>query len=267
MYRGYFAAKGLDPRGLYTCECTKSWWASGPHGGGGGTHSYYQLADDCSTLSSHHNGEFGGQSTTCKPVDRDVKSGYCNAAKKYPNNGWLKCACQISWDIDLAIAALESYLVGPIAASFVDRGDDFEGKVEWFRCVRICLSEKWRMGVREKETGANGTGSYWSDCWRPCDLDSGDVGCCELQVFAEQAELQDCLGKCGKWKWGDQFPISKIPGWYGDFNDFNRRNEHGVQTCCGSKYYPERWGQTLPLSLTGAPSVIGTTPVQSIPVW
>jgi len=260
LYRGYFELNGIDPSGKAYCKCIHSSWSSSIHGGLGRTWVTYHNAADCSSLNFLSTGASSGRSTSCAPSDGDVTNAYCRAAKAYPENGWFKCACHQSGKIDWAIRAMEySILHGPAWLLGHDVGNDLHAKIDWFRCVRTCLSDKWKAGMTENQLNLPPTGMYWPICWKPCTFNSDDIGCCELQVYAEQAELQDCMGKCGAWRRGDAFPISSLPGWNGDFNDFVLRNAYAVGVCCGSTYYPHYFPND-----DGLGPDIATTPLQGM---
>jgi RHS repeat-associated protein len=257
LYRGYFGVAGLDYSGMDTCKCTRvKVGHRAPI-----VETTYEIGSPCSSLDRVD----GLSPKTCKPYDGDVTPAYCRAAKANPQNGWLQCACDNSGTIGSAMYAMEDLLGNALARLLgYDLGDDLQGKVDWFRCTRMCLSDEWKKGYTQKQLVLPQTGDYWPLCWRPCDLNSGNVGCCELQVFAEQAELQNCMTKCGPWKWGNSFPINVIPGWSGDFNDFDLRNIYGVKTCCGPKYYPEHYQHDGPPPLGYS---LRKTPLQEIEIF
>ena len=173
-----------------------------------------------------------------------VTSLYCEASERYPLNGWLSCACDVSGDIDSAIQALEALVLvnqihqHPNSQVFINY---LKSKIDWFRCTRLCMQERWFEAVQNIESGSGlSQNSEWKKFCKKCKLNSPSLSCCQKQVDAEQGQLSQCMNdECGEWEWGNTFPINVIPGFEGDFNDLETRIEFGYQKCCNSSYYPE----------------------------
>ncbi len=126
-----------------------------------------------------------------------VTSKYCDAAKKYKQNGWLQCACDVSADIDNAIILFDSLisLVGAYESAA-------QGKSQWFKCTRTCLQERWiNAKLHFEKGGPIYKDSEWNKFCSKCDMNASSIECCEMQVTAEQSELQKCFGACGSWTW------------------------------------------------------------------
>ena len=160
---------------------------------------------------------------------------YCEAAEKYPKNGWLKCACDVSGDIDDAIRLID-FSVWWFKAYDSAAAD----KSKWFKCTRTCMQKRWFEAVQNQEDESDLLqGSEWGDWCKNCSINSDSLDCCEQQVEAEQSELQNCMKSCGNWNYGDSFPIGMIPGFEGDFNVLKDRITFANRKCCNSKYYPK----------------------------
>ncbi|MFN9245594.1 MAG: RHS repeat domain-containing protein, partial [Planctomycetota bacterium] len=128
----------------------------------------------------------------------EVTDLYCKAAAKYPGNGWLRCACDVSGLIDLAIRFID-FSVFWFKASESEAAD----KSKWFKCTRTCLQKRWHDAVEYSEERAKTPpDSAWKDFCEKCTLNSNSRSCCEEQVKAEQTELQRCFSSCGKWGYG-----------------------------------------------------------------
>ena len=156
---------------------------------------------------------------------------YCRAARKYPRNGWLQCACDTSGDIDMALTAL-------FFDALENGNDESKAKYLWFACTRRCIQKRWLNAKATEEKGIDLIrGSAWGDWCKKCYLSSSSIKCCKEQVKSEQTELANCFATCGQWKWGDSFPINQIPGFKGDFNDLQTRIKFGNNKCCSKKYY------------------------------
>jgi RHS repeat-associated protein len=177
----------------------------------------------------------------------NVTSNYCRASVRNPQNQWLKCACEVSQDISGAIAGLTAYN-DPILGIFVWASYDpvAEAKKRWFNCTRTCLQDRWREAILVKYNPTPGpfqdpptltAGSSWKDWCEKCKLNEGSQECCEMQVEAEQTELQKCFQRCGKWSWGHTFPMDWIDEMSPnkDFNDLATRIDIGNKRCCSKK--------------------------------
>ncbi len=167
---------------------------------------------------------------TIDDLSSEVTSRYCDAANKHRKNGWLRCACNVSINIDRAIYTLDwwAYFGNSTA----------EDKSKWFKCTRTCLQQKWREAVDMQEDNADlPADSGWNDWCKKCTLNSDSIECCKEQVKAEQTELQKCFAGCGRWQHGNTFPVNRS-GFEGDFNDLQKRIQFGNSECCNRQYYP-----------------------------
>jgi hypothetical protein len=157
-----------------------------------------------------------------------VTDKYCDAAKRNPKNGWLKCACEVSGDIGNAMTLLQGL------NAFYDN----DAKYKWFECTRNCMSKRWEEAMNNQENGDQlPDGNAWDDWCDECEANEGSQSCCEKQVEAEQNELENCMKECGSWKWGNTFPINWIEDWpaAADFNDLQDRIDFGKKECCPSQ--------------------------------
>ena len=170
--------------------------------------------------------------------DRGVSERYCDAARKYSKNKWLACACKVSQQIDVAISGL-------LLTAFFTDSDSLEyqgviGRAKWLRCTRSCMVKKWQTALKKWEGhGLNDKEKTeltpaWDEFCQDCQ---GEKERCKKQVEAEQDGLQQCMQKCGKWKWGNAFPVGQAPGWdrEWDFNDLEKRIQYGLTLCCEEK--------------------------------
>ena len=174
--------------------------------------------------------------------DRGVSDRYCDAARKYPKNKWLACACRVSRQIDGAMAGFM------MSALLTDSDSpEFQGvmdRAKWFRCTRSCMVKKWQTALKKWEghelndkEEAELTPA-WDEFCKDCKGKKiSEKECCKKQVEAEQDGLQRCMESCGKWKWGTSFPVGQTPGWDPDwdFNDLEKRIQYGLSLCCEEK--------------------------------
>lgn len=204
LYRAYFVPRAVDPWGLLT-----------------------KLGFHPPRQEEYHNDS-----------DKVTKT-YCDVAAKYPDNGWLECVCKMSGRIDWAITVLEAELTGEIFWwQFGGYDPDFTSlaKISWFKCMRTCMQKKWHDAIQEIEQNdaEDGPTKPWQDWCDKCSANSGSYKCCKLQVVAEQKGMTSCMSRCGKWKWGNTFPINYTPGWDDghDFNNETHRISYGIVQCC-----------------------------------
>jgi len=190
----------------------------------GGRPTYYL---DPSGLQPHPGLVGGGNYGPVQPPSPPaVTAKYCRASRENPQNGWLKCACEVSGDIGRGMEVITLCSIW---------SQDCADKLDWFHCTRNCLSERWEDAMDNQENGTPlNEGSAWDDWCDECEANEGSQSCCEKQVEGEQGELEDCMQKCGKWKWGNTLPINLIPNWPedADFNDLDDRVDFGKKRCC-----------------------------------
>jgi RHS repeat-associated protein len=177
-----------------------------------------------------------GEQPNNKPSEppKRPKDAYCDAAKKYPKNRWLACACNVSAEINTLITA---WFIG--GGSTSDNPKRNGEMIRWFSCIRQCIFKKFNEFYKVFDGGAPINSvtltPHWEAACRICIGKPGAIAsakdCCSAMVVAEQNAIEDCkAAECGEFP--GQVSRLPIPNFEGDFSKLDDRLKYGLKRCC-----------------------------------